>query len=85
MGLVSNPFLVLIDFALIRLIREDPRSLSLRGSIWFAAGVPRGLPVGVREPVDGVDHRGDGVGHMGEVDRAQFIAWLMVVLVQAVA
>ncbi len=58
----------------------------MRGiGVWFAAGVPLWLPVGVGEPADGADHRSDGLGHVGEVDRAEFVAGLVVVLVQAEA
>jgi len=49
------------------------------------ARIPRRLPVRVREPSDGVDHGGDGVGHVGEVDGADFVAGLVVVLVQTEA
>jgi hypothetical protein len=50
-----------------------------------AAWAPLWLPVGVCEPADGVDHGGDGAGHVGEVDGAELVAGLVVVLVEAVA
>jgi len=51
----------------------------------LAARVPFWFPVGVGEPADGIDHGGDGVGHVGEVDGADLVARLVIVLVQAVA
>lgn len=46
------------------------------------SGVPFGLPRGIRQPADGGGHGGDGVGHMGEVDGAEFVAGLVVVSVE---
>ena len=43
------------------------------------------LPCRVGEPADGLDHGGDGVGHVSEVDGAEFVAGLMVVLVETEA
>ena len=54
----------------------------LRG---FAAGIPLGPPGGVAEPADGFDHGGDCAGEPGEVDGAEFVGGLVVVLVQAEA
>ncbi len=74
-----------------RAVQRWAALLSLQRSnsvaVWLPAcrGVPRGLPVGVRQPADGAHHRGDGVSHVVEVDCAEFIAGLVVVLVQAEA
>src|ERR1700722_5830105 len=56
-----------------------------RDDAGLAARIPLRFPGGVGEPADGVDHGGDSVGHLGEVDGAEFVAGLVVVLVEAEA
>lgn len=51
----------------------------------FGAGVPPGLPGGVAEPANGVEHGGDGGGHVGEVDGGDLVGGLVVVLVESEA
>jgi len=58
--------------------------LRSRRGVWpgLFAGIPLWLPAGVRKPSDGFDHGGDGVGHVGKVDGGDFVAGLVIVLVQ---
>ncbi len=50
-----------------------------------ATGIPGGLPVGVGEPLDGGDHRLDGVGEVVEVDVGEVVGGLVIVGSEAVA
>src|SRR6185437_12017658 len=51
----------------------------------FAPKVPARLPGSVCQPANRSDHGADGVGHVDEVDGAEFVAGLVVVLVESEA